>query len=188
MTLKALRGLSSVTAAVTGLLLVYGLIYALEGMSTTIPINRLHELGAATLWMVPWTMLFCLGLEDLSAVTGQGWVFWLGVMLALIFLCYFERNTSESVVTKIGMPLAATAAGLLPHVIQRINFVFIVFSLLAGVASFVVLYRAATLYLSGSSFSTEGIGFLVLTFGTSSLLSGVLSVALLMTRRSVQSA
>ena len=77
--------------------------------------------------MVPWTILFCFGLEDFGAVTRRPWVLWAGAMLALILLYYFERYTSSRTVTKIGMPLLATAVGLLPHVIQRIHFVFIIF-------------------------------------------------------------
>jgi len=103
-------------------------------------------------------------------------------MLTLILLYYFERNTSSRTVTKVGMPLLATAVGLLPHVIRRIRFVFIIFSIAFGVAALVLFYFVASSYLSGSFFSTKGIGFLVLTFGTSSFIAGVLSVALLKRR------
>ena len=61
--------------------------------------------------MVPWTILFCSGLEDFGAVTRRPWVLWAGAMLALILLYHFERNTSSRDVTKIGMPLLATAVG-----------------------------------------------------------------------------
>jgi len=183
MTLRILRAITSVVAAATGLLLVYGLIYAMEGMTTRVPVSQLYELGISTLWMVPWTILFSFGLEDFGAVTRRPWVFWSGAMLALILLYYFERNTSSRTVTKIAMPLLATAVGLLPHVIRRIHFVFIIFSIAFGVAALVLFYFAASSYLSGSFFSTKGIGFLVLTFGTSSFIAGVLSVALLRRRR-----
>jgi hypothetical protein len=182
MTLRILRAITSVVAAATGLLLAYGLIYAMEGMTTRVPVSQLHELGISTLWMVPWTILLCFGLEDFGAVTRRPWVFWAGAMLALILLYYFEHNTSSRTVTKIGMPLLATAVGLLPHVIRRIHFVFIIFSIAFGVAALVLFYFAASSYLSGSFFSTKGIGFLVLTFGTSSFIAGVLSMALLRRR------
>lgn len=182
MSLQALRGISSVAAAVTGLLLVYGIIYAMEGMTTRLPMSPLHELGITTLWMLPWTMLFCFGLEDFETVTRQAGVFWAGVVVALVLLYYFERNTSSSIVTKTAMPLLATAGGLMPHVIRRINFVFIVLSLAAGIAGLVVFYVAGSSYLSGSSFQTKSIGLMVLAFGTASLIAGVLSVALLRRR------
>jgi hypothetical protein len=182
MSLQALRAISSVAAAVTGLLLVYDIIYAMEGMTTRVPMNPLHELGITTLWMLPWTMLFCFGLEDFGTVTRQAWVFWAGVILALAFLYYFERNTSSSIVTKTAMPLLAAAGGLMPHVIRRINLVFTVLSIAAGIAGLVVFYLAGTSYLSGSSFQNKSIGFVVLAFGTASLIAGVLSVALLRRR------
>ena len=84
-----------------------------------------------------------------------------GSNAGLDFLYYFERYTSSRTVTKIGMPLLATAVGLLPHVIQRIHFVFIIFSIAFGVAALVLFYFVASSYLSGSFFSTKGIGLLV---------------------------
>jgi hypothetical protein len=182
MTLRALRGIASVTAAGTGLLLVYGAVYAMEGMTTRIPMNPLHELGITTLWTLPLTILFCSGLSDFGTVTKQAWVFWLGVILALALLYYFERNTSSSILTKTAMPLLATAGGLMPHIIRRIGFVFTVFSLAAGIAGLLVFYFALTSYLSGSSFATKSIEFVVLAFGTASLITGVLSVAFLSRR------
>jgi hypothetical protein len=183
MTLRALRGVSSVTAAATGLLLVYGFVYAMEGMTRRIPMNSLRELGITTLWMLPWTMLFCSGLEDFDTVTRQAWVFWVGVMPALALLYYFERNTSSSIATKAAMPLLAMAGGLMPHVIRRMKFVFTVFCLAAGVAGLFVFYLALTSFLSGSSFATKAIGFVVLGFATASLTTGVLSVTSLRRRR-----
>ena len=182
MTWLALRGISRVTAATTGLLLVYGVVYAMEGMTTRIPTSPLRELGITTIWILPWTMLFCSGLDDFGTVTRQNWVFWAGVTLALAFLYYFERNTGSSIVTKIAMPLLATAGGLMPHVIRRIRFLFTVFSLAAGVAGLVVFYVALTSNLSGSSFATKAIAFVVFAFATASLITGVLSVASLKRR------
>ena len=37
MTLQVLKGVCSVAAATTGLLLIYGIVYAMEGMTTRIP-------------------------------------------------------------------------------------------------------------------------------------------------------
>jgi hypothetical protein len=62
MTLRILRAITSAVAAATGLLLAYGITYAMEGMTTRVPVSQLHELGISTLWMVPWTILFCFGL------------------------------------------------------------------------------------------------------------------------------
>lgn len=182
MTLPALRGIASVTAAATGLLLIYGFVYAMEGMTTRIPMNPLHELGITTLWTLPLTVLFCSGLNDFCTVTKQAWIFWLGLIPALVLLYYFERNTSSSNLTKTAMPLLATAAGLMPHIFQRIRIVFTIFCLAAGISGLAVFYFVLTSYLSGSSFATKSIGIVVLAFGTASVAAGVLSVGLVRRR------
>lgn len=71
----------------------------------------------------------------------------------------------------------------MPHVIRRIKFLFTVFSFAAGVAGVVVFYVELISYLSGSSFATKAIAFVVFTFATASLITGVLSVASLKRRR-----
>lgn len=160
---KTVKLFFHITAAATGLLLVYGVVYAMEGMTTRIPISPLRDLGITTLLMLPWTMLFCSGLDDFGAVTKQGWVFWAGVTLTFAFLYYFQRSTSTSIAAKITMPLLATAGGLMPHVIRRIRLLFTVFSFAAGVAGVVVFYDALTSYFSGSTFASKVIAFVVFT-------------------------
>lgn len=176
MVLRILRGISRVTAAVTGLMLAYDFIYTMEGITTRLPMSPLHELLITTLWMLPWMLLVCSGAEDFGTVTRQVSVFWVGVTVALALLYYFQRYTSSSVLTKAAMPLLATAGGLLPHVVRRISIVFTIASLVAGIAGLVVLYLALTTLLT-SSFATKGIGIVVITFAMASLVSGVLSVA-----------
>jgi len=117
MILPALRGISKFTAGVTGLLLVYEVVYAMESMTTRIP-NPWQELAITTLWMLPWTLLFCSGLEDFGIVTQKAWIFWVGTILALVLLYYFERNTTSTILTKAAMPVLAVSGGLLPHAIR----------------------------------------------------------------------
>ena len=180
---RLLRGVFSVTATTTGLLLVYGIVYALEGMTTRIPITSPRELATTTLWMLPWMLLYCSGLEDFATVTRQASIFWLGLAPALAFLYFYERHTGSSVLTKVAMPLLATVGGLLPHVVRRIKFVFTLISLAAGIAGLVVLYFTVdTLVSSTSSFATKGIGLVFVAFGTASVATGVLSVASLSRR------
>jgi hypothetical protein len=174
--LWVLRGISKVTAAVTGLLLAYSFIYTMETIATRIPTIPLRELSVTTLWMLPWMLLFYSGVEDFGAVTRQRWVFWVGVGVALALLYSFEHYTSDRGLTKAAMPLLATAGGLLPHVVRRIKMVFTVVPLVAGLAGVVILYLGLTTLLT-SSFTTKGIGVVVITFGMASVAAGVLSVA-----------
>lgn len=177
MVLSVLRGISKVTAGLTGLLLVYGSVYALEGMTTRLPTSRLHELGITTLWMLPWTVLLCSGFEDWEKVRRQAWIMWVGMTLVLALLYYFEKHTTSAVLTKAAMPLLATVGGLLPHVIHRIRFIFTICCFAAGIAGIVVLsYVLYGLVSFTYSFAAGGITLVVLIFGTASLMTGLLSV------------
>jgi len=180
---RLLRGVFSVTAATTGLLLVYGVVYAMEGMTTRIPTASLHELTTTTLWMLPWILLYCSGLEDFVTVTRRAWLFWLGLSPALAFLYFYEHHTGSSVLTKIAMPVLVTAGGLLPHVVRRIRFVFSVLPVVVGIAGLVVVYfTVGTFASSTSSFTTKGIGFVFAAFGIASVFTGLLSLASLRQR------
>jgi hypothetical protein len=180
---RLLRGVFSVTAATMGLLLVYGVVYAMEGMTTRIPTTPLRELATTTLWMLPWILLYCSGLEDFATVTRREWIFWLGLAPALAFLYFYERHTGSSVLTKVAMPLLVTVGGLLPHVVRRIRFVFTALSIVAGIAGLVVMYfTVGTFVSSTSSFATKGIGFVFAAFGTASVGTGLLSLAALRQR------
>jgi hypothetical protein len=143
-----LRGTARVLAAVTGLLLVYGTVYALEGMTTRIPMDAARELVMASLWTAPWMLLFCSGMEDLATVTRKNLVFWSGVFAVLMFLYYFDRHTSLSFLTKAGMPPLAVGAGLTPHFVRRLRFLFALSSVAAGGAGAYVLYLVGNTTLS----------------------------------------
>jgi hypothetical protein len=70
-----LRGISRVTAAATALLLMYGITYAMEGMTTRLPETPLHEVVFRVLYMLPWMLLFRSGLEDIERIIHNTWVF-----------------------------------------------------------------------------------------------------------------
>jgi hypothetical protein len=173
---QTLRGISRVMAALSGVLLVYGIEYSFEEMTPRIPHNQLYELALNALYMLPWTILFCSGMEDLGTGIRQAWVFWTGVILTLAFLYYFEHFTSSSALTKVAMPLLATAGAVVPHLVRPIKIVFTAISFAAGIAGVVVLYLVSKMFLSGSSFVTRGIGIVILAFIGASLAAGILSV------------
>lgn len=177
MVFYALRGIARFTAAVTGLLLAYGFVYAMEGMTTRMPMSRWHELAITTLWMLPWTLLFCSSLEDFGAVTQKAWVFWIGATLAMALLYYFERNTTSTILTKASMPVLAVLGGLLPHAVRHIRFAFTVCGLAAGVAGVFALYFSLITFLSPtSSFASTAAGVVIVAFGVSASATGVLAL------------
>jgi len=172
-----LRGIARCTASMTGLLLLYGIVYALEGMTTRISSNRWYELASTTLWILPLTLLFFPGLDDFSRVTRKEWTVWVGTILALSLLYYFERNTSSALLTKTMMPMLAVAGGLVPHIVKRLRFVFAVCGVAAGVAGIFVFYSVITTLLSPrSSFATKGVEFVLIAFGASALAAGILTL------------
>jgi hypothetical protein len=169
-----------VIAATAGLLLVYGLIFALEGMTTRLPITTVKELGLTSLWTTPWMLLFFSGVEDLSIAARKGVVLGAGILAALLFLFYFDRYTSLSVVTKVASPLIAVIAviaGALPHFVRQIRFLFVLYSITAAIAGALVLYYVTPTLLSPSThFATKTIGLLIVTFCLSSILAAGLVV------------
>jgi hypothetical protein len=170
-----LRGTASILASMTGLLLVYGIIFALEGMTTRVPTSAAWELTTASLWTALWLLLFFSGLQDLVKMTHKQWVLWIGVVAALVFLYYFDRYTSLSLLTKAAMPPIATGLGLVPHFVKRMGFVFTLSSLAVGVMSATALYHFATTMLSPTAhFATRTIGALIVIFCVTGITSGLL--------------
>ena len=169
-----LRGTARILAAATGLLLAYGAVYALEGITTRIPIAAARELATVSMWTVPWMLLFCSGLGDLAVATGKRLVLWLGSAAALLFFYYFDWHTSLAWLTKAAMPPLVVGAGLVPFYVKRIGFLFGLSSLAAGVAGGYVLYLAANTFLSSNThFQTQFIAALIITFGIAGITCGL---------------
>jgi hypothetical protein len=179
-----LRGILKVTAAATGLLLIYSITYAMEGMTTRLPAIPLHELARSTLWVLPWMLLFCSGAEDIGKATRTSWAVWAGFAAGMGLLFYLEHFTADTLLTKVVFPLAVALGGLLPHFVRSIRFVYIVCSLAVGIAGLVVFYFEGSALLSGSSFATRTIGCLVVTFGISSVAAAALSATSLQVSKS----
>jgi hypothetical protein len=173
----ALRGILRMLAGVTGLLLVYGFVYAMEGMTTRIPTSPIRELLMSTLWMLPWALLFCSGFHDLSIAAKRAWLFWGGSVLLILLVYYYERNTSSHELTKSLMPLLISIGGILPHVFRRLSVLYAICSVCAGLVGILVLYNALQTFLSaGSHFNTRTIAALMVTFALTSVGAGALSV------------
>ena len=79
--------------------------------------------------------------------------------MALLF--YLEHFTADRLVTRIAMPLVAALGGSLPHFIRRIRCVYNICSLLVGIAGLTAFYFEGSALLSGSSFATKSIAFLI---------------------------
>jgi branched-subunit amino acid ABC-type transport system permease component len=165
------------TAAIAGLILVYGATYALEGMTVRLPMSSVRELAIISLWAAPWMLLFCSGAEDIEVVARRQIVFWIGVIAALAFLYYFDQYTSMSLLTKAAMPPLAIAAGLAPHFIKQIQFLFSLSSLMAGAAgAYILYYLGNTIFSPTMHFASKFIGFVIVIFGLASSITGLLAI------------
>jgi hypothetical protein len=173
-----LRGISRVTASVTALLLIYGIAYAMEGMTTRLHETPLHEVAFHVLYMLPWMLVFCSGIEDIERIMHKRWVFWLGSVAGIALLYWLEHySITDRNSTKFVMPLVATMGASLPYFIRRLSFVFTVFSFAAGIAGLVVLYFEASAFLSGGSFATKFIAYLIIAFMISSVAAAILTAS-----------
>ncbi len=177
MTVLYIRGLLRVTAAISGLLLMYGIVFAMEGLTTRIAISAVRELVITTLWMLPWMLLSCGGFDDFAAATKQHWLFWCGSSMMLVFIYYHERHTTSSGLTKMTMPLLVFILAVLPHVFPRISLVYTGLSTLGGVCGIVALYFVLRTFLSPkTSFANGAIASVIVAFSVSLLGAGILSV------------
>jgi hypothetical protein len=183
MILLVLRGLSRITAAVTGLLLLYGVIFTMDGMTTRIFASRGNEFVVTCLAMLPWTLLICSGLEDFQIVTRQSRLVWVGVFLTLALLWYLEQYTTEAIITRVGAPLLAMAGGLLPLGIRYTKFIFPVCSVAVSFPGAVVLYFVVFRFLDGAGVATEGADVVVILFGIASVITAPLTMVVLRRNR-----
>jgi hypothetical protein len=172
------RGTSQLIAAATGLLLVFGVVYAMEGMASRLPTTTARELIVATAFMLPWTLLFGSGFHDLSKATSRGGVFWIGNALVLGLIYYYNRHTTEAGLTKTAMPVIACSCAAVPHVFRRMGFIYSVVCRLFAVCGLVVFYYAMqTVLTPGRSFATPAIATFVLIFALAAITAGALSIA-----------
>lgn len=175
MTVSLVQGISRITAALTGLLLLYSIVFAMEAITTRVPVSAAYEIATETLLMLPWMLLFCSGVDEIGALAQRAWLYWVGAALGLAFIYYFERHTIGFMVTKTAMPLLAVAGGSLPHLIRRIGFVFTLCSLAAGGAGLAAFYWVLYCVLSGTRFATGGIAAPIVIFAATATASGVLA-------------
>jgi len=170
------RAISRLVAASSGLLLVFGIVYAMEGMTTRLPTTSFRELVITTVFMLPWTFLFCSGFDDLARITKREWLFWAGSILVLALVYYFDRGTSDHVVTKAGMPLLACILAIQPHIFRRVALLYSLVSIVFGLCGILVLFYIVQAYFRGGSYIHRSIAAFVFSFAISSIAAGVLSV------------
>jgi hypothetical protein len=171
-----IRGVSQLVAAASGLLLVFGVTYAMEGMTSRLPMSTARELATATAFVLPWTLLFCSGLHDLTEATKRQAIFWAGNVLFLGFVYYWNRYTTDADLTKVAMPILACAAAMVPHFLRRLSFIYPALCALFGLCGVAVLCEDIWTFTTGSSFATPVIAALMVFFPLASITAATLLV------------
>jgi hypothetical protein len=170
------RAILRMAAASTGLLLVFGIVYAMEGMTTRLPTAAVRELVISTIYLLPWTILFCSGFDDLVQITKREWLFWAGLVFMVAFVYLLNRNTSLQGFNKAGIPILACAFAIQPHIFRRIALLYSLVAVLFGLCGVAVLFYVVQTYYRGGSFVTRSTSACVFLFATSSIGAAALSI------------
>jgi hypothetical protein len=170
------RGILRIAAASSGLLLVFGVVYAMEGMTTRLPTTSFRELVGSTAFMVPWALLFCSGFDDLTRITRRPWLFWTGTVLVLALVYYLDRGTSLQGFNKVAMPVLASSLAIQPHLFRRVALLYSLASVVIGLCGVLVLFNTVQLLLRGGTFTNLLTAVYVLCFSVSSIAAAVLSI------------
>lgn len=179
------RGISQLVAAASGLVLVFGATYAMDGMASRLPTGATREMVTITTFMLPWTLLFCSGLHDLSRTARREWIFWSGCLFLVAFLFFFNQYTAEARLTKLAMPWLACGLATLPHVLRRLSFAYSAVCSFIALCAIVVLYLDVRAFMSGSSFATSTIAALMVAFGLAGTIGGIFLIIPLWHRRQI---
>jgi hypothetical protein len=170
------RAISRIVAASSGLLLIVGAVYAMEGMTTRLPTTSFRELVISTGVLLPWILLFCSGFDDLAIIAKREWLFWAGSALLLALIYYCDLSTSLQGVNKAGVPILACILAIQPHIFRRVALLYSLVSLVFGLCGVLVLFYTVQTYLRGSSFTNQTTAACVFSFAISSIAAGVLSM------------
>lgn len=170
-----IRGLCRLTTGLLAILFVYGITFAMEGMTTRIPTSAIREVALTTLWFVPIALVFSSGADDIASAAKSNWFFWLVVSAGLALVYYYESYTTDSRVTHIVAPIAAFLISATPHCFRRIKVAYSISSFAAGICGLFVVYWIWRTFMSGSRFATTGTAVCFVAFALAFLSAAALS-------------
>jgi hypothetical protein len=169
-----IRGLCRLTAALLAILFVYGVTFAMEGMTTRIPTSALREIVLTTLWLAPIAVVFSSA-DDIATTAKSNWVFWIIASAGLALAYYLEFYTTDRRVTHIAAPIVAFLISAIPHCFPRIKAAYSVFSFFAAICGLFVVYWIGRTLMSGSRFATAGTAVCFIAFALTSVSAAALS-------------
>ena len=148
----------------------------MEGMTTRLPMGAARELAMVTVFMLPWTILFCSGFHDLSTAAKHEWIFWSGTVLVLGLLYFLNGYTTDPNLAKAAMPVLACASATVPHFFRRLSFIYSTLCVLFGLCGVIVFCWDTKTFMTGSSFATPVITALLVIFPIASITAGALLI------------
>jgi hypothetical protein len=171
-----IRGLCRLTTGLLAILFVYGVTFAMEGMTTRIPRSAVREVVLTTLWFAPIALVFTSGADDIASAAKTNWLFWLIVSVGLALVFYFEFYTTDRPVTHVVAPMASFLISVIPHWFTRTKAAYLVCSLAAGACGLFVVYWIGRTFVSGSTFVTTGTAVCFIAFALTSIFSAALAL------------
>jgi hypothetical protein len=137
MTTALVRGIAQLTAAVSGMLFLFGFVRDMGGLFQVFTTLQIAETVA---FMLPWTLLLCSAFHDLSKAASQEWIFWAGSLLIFGVFFHVDRYEPNTISTRVAMSALACAGAMLPHVFRRLSFIYSVLCIVAGLVGIYTLY------------------------------------------------
>jgi hypothetical protein len=168
--LTRIRGAARIVAAVTSCVLLYGAVYALEAMTTRVPVSQAHSLASFLLYSFPFALLALAGVRDLVS---SRFSFALAAILLTALFAFLNWFTSDFLTTRILGPIATIALASTLLNFRPLRWLAGAMSLISAVGG---IGLAVYILRMTGRWATRAIELQVWAFILSSVLAGVLSL------------
>lgn len=131
------RGFAQLVAAASGMLFLFGFVRDMGGVFPAFTTLQIVETIA---FMLPWALLLCSGLHDLSSAASREWIFWTGSLVVFGVFFHLNRFEPSTIFTRIAIPAVACTGAMLPHVFRPLSFIYSVLCIVACLVGVYTLF------------------------------------------------
>lgn len=178
MLLILIRGIARIIAAAAALLMSFGIVYTMEGITERIPVSLPKEILTEGIILGLFLGLLLAGGQDLAKATRHKAVFWIVALAGLTGVYYLNHATTDRMTTKVIAPLLALGLAVIPYFGQRLNWLYGVCSVSAGAFALYLSWILIQEKLAGSGVFFQGgiLGLIWLGFILTSIIALVLTL------------